>query len=574
MKHICYLSIVLFIGNMLLITSNADALTQVKSFLSPRPQTTNAARELVGWQSYINLPVYEPLCGNYGSLTITPEYTQTFRAQEITELFFSTDQLTFSGSRVTDRGEDDILADYFGLPTDFESCVIFFPQARSGILDLNYYVGLDSWHHGFYFRSHTSLVYMRTDMGLCERVIEPGSLNYPAGYASSTLITPATMNATVAEAFKGVQSVGDIEPLRYGKIGCPQARTTLADIHYVLGYNTIREETHHFGINLRLIVPTGNKPTSFYLFEPMIGNGGHWEFGFGLTGHSLLWENKSTDKSWSIYGDLNLTHLFNTWQRRSFDLKNNGPLSRYILIEEIGTPVVAGLTVGGEAAEQQYHGVTLPAVNATTLDAQINIGLQADLVLKLSYQQNAYTFDIGYNLWARTAEKIGCRMPLLSDRFALKGDAQLYGFDSGALFVALNTTQHDATILAGQGDGNANHNFTNDNADNKAIANFRSTPLNQSFAGGIIDTGITALAPVNGSKQAILLTDDDIDNASALSHALATHKFFFHLNHAWDNHRYIPFVGVGGEVEMDMSTRRNRGALSQWGIWLKSGIAF
>jgi hypothetical protein len=266
------------------------------------------------------------------------------------------------------------------------------------------------------------------------------------------------------------------------------------------------------------------------------------------------------------------------WQRRSFDLKNNGPLSRYILIEQIGTPIVEGLTVGGDVAEQQYHGVVLPAVNATTLNSRIGIGAEGELVLKISYQHDAWAFDIGYNLWGRTGESLHCRSSFPDDTYAVKGDAQIYGFDPTPRFVGLNATQTFATIHAGQDDGNANLTFTNANADNHAVAEFQGNALTQSFSpDGIVDTGLTAgtIAAVQGSNQAILLNDCDIDNASALAPAVVSQKIFFHINRSWDNDgTTVPYFGFGGEVELDMGTRRSHGALSQWGFWIKAGIAY
>jgi len=106
-------------------------------FLATRSQSVNAARELVGWQQYINK--YD-VDSAYGAFSIAVEYTNTFKADQIAKFFFGRD-LTFSnyegsdksrtlliqGSTVQDRDSRAWLADYFGLPTDFESRVRFNP---------------------------------------------------------------------------------------------------------------------------------------------------------------------------------------------------------------------------------------------------------------------------------------------------------------------------------------------------------------------------------------------------------------------------------------------------------------
>ena len=61
-------------------------------------------------------------------------------------------------------------------------------------------------------------------------------------------------------------------------------------------------------------------------------------------------------------------------------------------------------------------------------------------------------FDLGYNFWANSKEKLHCRETFVENRYAIKGDAQIYGFtaDAGDNPIALNATQSMATILEGK----------------------------------------------------------------------------------------------------------------------------
>jgi hypothetical protein len=250
-----------------------------------------------------------------------------------------------------------------------------------------------------------------------------------------------------------------------------------------------------------------------------------------------------------------------------------------MLLEQVGVPVVDGLILGepldpaalpiaNEPAAQQYHGITLPAVNVTTMDARVSVALQADIVIKLAYFYEGFNVDVGYNFWARTSERIERQQCFPANAFAIKGDAQIYGFlDTGtppAGFVALNATQSEATMFAGQGDGNAD--FTNTNADNPAEALFGATPLTQA-----------AGDPVFASKQAILLCDANIDNLSAASPAALSHTLFTHVAFAWDSCIYddvTPFVGLGAEYTVDGGGNKSHHALSEWAIWAKTGVSF
>ena len=68
--------------------------------------------------------------------------------------------------------------------------------------------------------------------------------------------------------------------------------------------------------------PTGKRPKAEYLFEPMVGNGGHWEVGAAFTSHMLFWSSESGESHAGGYLDVNVTHLLKAHQKRCFDLCN------------------------------------------------------------------------------------------------------------------------------------------------------------------------------------------------------------------------------------------------------------
>ncbi len=558
-----------------------------RTFYCQRSQSVNAARELVGWYWGINR--YD-VGYYYGSFSAAVEFTRTFQARHIARYFFGTDILTFTGSRVPNRSPEDILADYFGLPTDFSSTVLFAPVAENALCDFDWYCGLDAWCDGLYFRIHAPLVYTKWGMRLEECAEYSGVNNYPAGYMASELITRSQMAASVMQAFTGTVSFGDYHALRYGKIDGNQHKVGLSEIQAALGWNMVNNDGYHFGINARTSFPTGNRPEGIYLFEPIIGNGHHWELGIGFTGHAVSFY---CEDEWmiGIYGDANITHLFNAEQRRSFDFLKHGSGSRYILMQEMGS-AQEGFTVDDIQAQYQYQGAILPGINRTTLDCKVSTAIQLDLAVMLVWEHNNINFDIGYNLWGRTAEKLASRDCFPDNRYAFKGDAQVYGFvvDTNEP-VRLNATQSTplaggvmgrVRIESGQGlmdNTNAAQTFTNENADNAALAMFDGMDLNQSFEpDGIINTGLEPgdIAPVNGSNPPVLLMNSDIDDYSALSGSAMTNKFFMHIGYTFaDRYCVDPYIGLGGEIELDgAATRIAKNSFSQWGIWLKGGFAY
>ena len=163
-----------------------------------RSQSVDAARELVGWTDKINL---NTRWLDYGAFAITPEYTQSFDARKIAKNLFGTSIIStetlgdsffqdcgnsasfvVSGSLVAARGANDLLADYFGLPQDFQSVVTLKPRIENFIFDLDWYHGHSSRAHGLWFRIHAPLVYARWKLNLKETVLDAGVDGYAPGY--------------------------------------------------------------------------------------------------------------------------------------------------------------------------------------------------------------------------------------------------------------------------------------------------------------------------------------------------------------------------------------------------------
>lgn len=537
-----------------------------RTFFFARSQGEHAERELVGWQDTINL---EPYCENYGSFAFYPGYSRSISPCHITQYFFGCGQpLVVSGAKVALRGDADVLADYFGLPQDFKSTVFFSPLVQNVFADLNVFVGLDALCRGMYFRMHLPFVRTSWDMQLSECIEEPGEMGYIPGYMASEALTRADLVQNVSSWFRGNRAVGDLHPLQYGLIDGNRSEGGLADVHMAIGWNPVLNERYHFGFNIRVTIPTGNSSKAVYLFEPIIGNARHWECGFGLSGHSWMFESDNGCHNLFVYGDANVMHLFGSCQKRSFDFKGNGPGSRYILIEEMGAPIVKGLLFNGfdpdSPALNQYHGSIMPAINQTTLNVHVNVAIQADIVLKFAYHYKNFSFDLGYDFWGRTGEKFKFRQPFPEKSFAVKGDATVYGFaNTNNDFVAINATQSQATIHAGQGVGN--DDFLNANADNASEIGFdyAGNPVTLALFGGA--------EPINGSDQAILLTDCDIDNLSALAPSAIAHTVFAHIHYRWDTpDRCVhPSIGFGAEVSFDGSGSQRKNALSEWAVWIK-----
>lgn len=521
------LSMLVFIPSILI--ADDDDFNQPlhgKTFLAPRSQSVNAARELTLWHRYIN-----QYCQDfYGAFSITPEYSHSFRPERIAEYYWGRDNLVVTGSQVTNRNNTiQLLADYFGLSPEFQSTTRMEPEIRTALIDFDLYLG---WHD-YYFRVHVPYVWTKWLFKLRE-TIAPQELPldaYPPFYMDSGAVTPPA--ASFTQAIAGNLTWGQvIQPLEFGRIAGSQSKRGFAEAQVALGWNFVNCPLGHAGFNIRGSIPAGTRSQAIYLFEPIIGNGHHPELGIGFTGHLLLWERDGQQRI-SIFADANITHLFASRQRRSFDLINpsdpnndffKGFGTRYVLTKEFN-----GLG--------NYTGRTFPTINVTTLECDVSIAIQIDAAIMASYEYCGYTADLGYNVWFRSRENITHRDPIPSFRYALKG---IQNVSSG--MGLSNATQSTATI-------------TGDDFINQVDVADPNPP--------------------------VYYSDNQIDESSAQASRGFTHKVFGSFGYSWLNsYEWVePFLGIGGEVEFEGLNPRheikaNKNSISQWGVWLKGGFGF
>ena len=73
-----------------------------------------------------------------------------------------------------------------------------------------------------------------------------------------------------------------------------------------------------------------------------------------------------------------------------------------------GAPSATTL-VGGTTPQATFDGVYMPIANLTTLNVNVGVGIQADIAAMFNYTLNAWSFDLGYNFYGRSCEKISKR---------------------------------------------------------------------------------------------------------------------------------------------------------------------
>lgn len=518
-KNIIMILSLFFIASPSLYAENAVEQLRGISYFSPRSQDMNAARDLVGWHPFIHRFGAE---NNYSVLSFTPEYNQSLRPKNISLALFNSDTFSLSGSQVPGREDtNELLADYFGLSPAFASNAFFKPFIRSLILDMALYVGLDRWVPGLYLQFRGPAVWTQWNLKLSEQNIETGdNTAYPAGYMGASAVKPPYDSFT--QAMRGFYPFGEVEKLEYGKICGAQKLSGLAALEIVFGYDFVRKESAHVGMNFRASAPTGSRPKGNFFFEPRVGCGKNWRIGVGFTGHTRLWE-KDNEQELAMWVEANFTNMLKAQQVRSFDFCKNGFFSRYMLAKEFDE--------NGMFTEK-----IVPAINFTTLECDVHCSIVVDMVFMFAYRYNDFTFDIGYNGWIRSKEKICLKQGIDPDRYGFKG------------------VQYAVNPITNQPDNTT-----------ESLATIYET-------GPIITDG---LFPV-------FINTRDINVKSAASPLLITQKIFWNLSYAWSQCTSIhstPFLGIGAEIEFEGINTRNAyqptdTTMGQASVWLKGGFAF
>ncbi len=624
------------------ITSALWATSDVTPTIIARSQGRNGALKVAGLAEKVHIND----AANYVNVDGALVYSQSMRPHKIAESLFGADlvnckSILIQGRDVANRDAQAWLADYFYLPPDYNASFSIDPKIQNILVNLDLYVGLDQWMQGLYFRIYGPLTWSKWNLNFNEPCDVTASGSFGPGYFDSQAMLNAQLLDTFGQYAEGLSPINtsgtstqsnigvSFEGLRFAKIErCARTRTGFADLRFELGYDFLQADNYHLGLNVQVVAPSGSRRNAEFAFDSVIGNGNHWEVGGGLTAHYMFWKSQDEDCAAGLYIDASVTHINQAREQRTFDLTGR-PNSRYMLAEKVGRPVNflrAGTTVTSQGSTSvpiaQFKGVFTPVANLTTLDVNVSSAIQADIAAMINVTSRNWGFDIGYNFWARTCEKISvdeqCCLNLCNqiDTWALKGDGRVFGFlvaasgsGTGSLPqfepVALSATECGATIHAGtnatanSADCTGIDSLQNCGIDNAKFAFARGTASNSTDQLLVHSAGTTATSDaIKTSLQPSFINccDVNLQRTKGLSN-----KVFANVNYTWEKDTFQPYLGFGGSVEFSKHTTIECGdtstpdcsgscsnttscssscsdclssAVSQWAIWIKGGVSF
>ena len=607
---------IIFILVFFSLTSHAQN-TQVISFISPRSQGFDTPRFISGWNNITHCPTQENVYSTYGFVI---ETMSSFRPERINQCLFGQDIvrkdgndtewkdfIIVSGSQTENRtAQKDWLADYFGLPTDFQSVVRFRPRVNNLIVEAQSFWGFNTVAKGLYAEIFLPLVYTNWKLDIGEAVINPGVNGYVPGYFNLNGVERSDLLNSFSDYITGynVPDISDLtfQPLTQGKMAlCSRRAVHFAELRANLGYDWFIHDLHHIGIKTQLAIPLGSRPHGEFLFEPIVGNGHHYELGVGITAHALTWENVEKNERVDFFIDITINHMFKTTQRRAFDLKGK-PNSRYMLAEKMSPIISNNLTGNGTTPIVQFDREVSSIVNFTTRDITVSINAQADIALSLSYTYNHNYWTIGYDAWKRGCENISLKNcnDFPENIWAIKGDAQVYGFIGTSSNVSdlpvgtavpLSATESEATINYGKNlpKQGVSSNATERNLQIQTAQRNPNIDFPQpAFAGNnqYLVASLNDLSPtnqINTSIQPVLISVTDLDLNSAATSGFS-HKLFTHFDHHIHTYgRAESHIGFGSEIEFGRQAglppvigddKCINCALSNWGVWLKGSVCW
>ncbi len=370
-----------------LFLSNLSSVTN-KTFFMPRPIQQDAVMQNAMSLEFTNVMSLEYAKDpdiNCGFILIGNLFYEQSTSKSDLAKYFSINnktELTIAGN-TSGITEKDIATEWLGisnwdsttLEQNFSSKINLSPEQKEFGINFQAHKVLNFISNKLWLSITLPFIQKETDLKLNETNIQNEPTKQP-------IDVPKFMSQNASDFFNSEEN------LRYGKIkNGVQKLAGLADINLKLNYFFKNKKSWTLSFYPQLTIPTGYKPTAKYLFEPIIGNGRHWELGAGLNFEmELLDKNKHL---LSFISKLDYNYSFESTEKRTLDLKEK-PWSRYLRL-----------------TDQATHQINTVAVNLFTQDFKIQPESNLNLLLSLHYDHNDFlNLELGYNLWWKAKEGI------------------------------------------------------------------------------------------------------------------------------------------------------------------------
>lgn len=367
----------------------------------------------------------------------------------------------------------DIISGDFNLTTDgsYSSRITFNPEQKN----LGFVI---SYRHPFQEKYWVSIdapfLHLTQNVGLVEtRVSAAGAAGANAFFNSDDSNDQLQAQINMREAFR--------QPgLKYGRIDGARKKDGMADLKLRFGRNAIDREDLFVSQYLGVVIPTGNKRTAEYMWEPIVGNGHHAGIEWGNTIQICMHEAKACN--WWATNSLTGHYLFENTQKRSLDLYN-GPWTRYLAMYQSSADLLVDHKTFG--------------INSMTQDVKVRPGVAFGMASQISMVSKNWNVNLGVINRFRQAEDVELAQawelgPMIANIGAVvaPGEASPLRkmgriFDTGTMFTTNNVFIQESDIDF----NSAAHSSVIASTLHASIAYFNDGEFSQNYElGGSYDT--------------------------------------------------------------------------------------
>lgn len=504
---------------------SCHCLVSAHTFMNVRPQFQGASPEKISLWRYERMYARED--GKHGAFQIVPFGGRSTEASRMATYFMPFCKSTLV---VAESSADDVARDIdatafgiFSVDGNFQSNISFRPrQSVAGVgLSWRQRLSRNEEPKGFWFEASMPIEHVRNSVNLCETVINSGG-----GVIDADEVSNAQPNMTTA--FQQASFL-------FGRVPCDcdgdggMSKTGIADLDLRIGYGWKNEGICHLESYIGVLVPTGNKVKGCNIFEPILGHNHHVGFEFGNAMGFRIWSNEEKEREIWMETSIHSIYLNSNWERRSFDVKYK-PWSRYL-------PVYTSFAQAQAAANNTPTGTGnvnyTPGINVFTQDLKIQGRFQRTLNSALRYQSAHFVAEGGFNFFAQDAE---C--------------AQLCNWCGTVAFLDCRAQQPN-------------------NPASTAINPYLGVPTRYRTITNC-NFGCNTSTFSEDTYNAAVITQSDLDFASAAAPAQMLYTFYGTLGYRWDNIEYPVLLTLGGSYEF----ASDNSGLDRWLIWGKIGMSY
>jgi hypothetical protein len=326
------------------------------------------------------------------TIQVVPFYRTTTRSGKLGKYFGTNDKNVMTIDAFgpdTDLQNNLIIHQGSGASTNLKGKLKLDPKYTEygALVALNQ--NLDHIHRGLFFRINIPIEHVEYDLR--------------ASVTDETKVTVEGSLKGVMDYFKGLweQTTSDRvqTKLTHAKIKSLDSRSGVADVEVMLGAKLVERPDYEVAAAIKIIMPTGNRPSGEFLYQAIVGNNRHWGIGGEFDASMNIYKNEEHSLECILHIDY--MYFFKSDEIRTLSYRNGA--DRVGGTEDTPIKFAWGhYILGGEQGKQG----TFPLANILTREVDVTPGGKVNAHASFAYHRNNTTIDFGYSLLAKEGEKV------------------------------------------------------------------------------------------------------------------------------------------------------------------------